>query len=78
VERQSVKVNSATTAVARATMAPLSLSANSPAHAVDKAEARPLPYDVGLDNANTFVKGLILVAILAGMYAIGKRLGIID
>jgi hypothetical protein len=45
---------------------------------VDKAEARPLPYDVGLDNANTFVKGLILVAILAGMYAIGKRLGIID
>jgi hypothetical protein len=45
---------------------------------VEQPKPRPLPYDRATENANTFVKGLILMGILAGMYTIGKGLGLID
>lgn len=41
-----------------------------------QSDARP--YDRVADNATTFVKGLIIFGVLAIMYALGKRFGLLD
>lgn len=38
----------------------------------------PSLYDRAADNATTFAKGLVLFCVLAGIYAIGKRFGLLD
>jgi hypothetical protein len=45
---------------------------------VEEPKPSALHYDRAAENAATFFKGLILLAVLALMYAIGKCLGIVD